>query len=389
MYKTDRGKFHIIETGEGFLRARISIAKPGVFPYVKSDGRIAQEAKLPEDLFLPSVIDSMRGVPVTDGHPDVLLSSDNYKEYVKGTISDPEIQDGLLVGIATIYDQELIQKIKAKKQNEVSIGYNYIADGIPGELKGESYESADKNIMINHVALEPKGRAGEEIKIHLDRRHNMSIKWKVDGDSSSDSLTYRKNDGSTDIQVAPDIHKELMAIKNDSKEKTITIEKLKSAKEKLKESIEEMKNDSAAAEDQKELKEKLEIANDKAASWEKKLDEANKSLPDLISKGVTRKFELVEFSKSVSPDLKVDGLTNDEIKLQIIAKGLPFREGVKLDSLTSEIIEARYDAACDLLRAKATEIKKNIPAGIKIDSNEIEKKRAALMTVYQRAREGK
>jgi len=394
MFKIDKGKFKVIETGEGFLKARISIARPGVFSYTKSDGSIAYEAKLPEDLFSKATLDSIIGAPIVDTHPetsDQLVTSENYKKYAKGNISNPHVEDNEIVGIATYYDPVLIEKIKNRKQNEVSIGYQYQPSRQPGILGGEKYASADKNIIINHIAMEEHGRAGDKIKVHLDKKGviNMPVIWKVDGDDTSNSLTYRKFDGTTDIQVAPEILKELQAIKTDAKEKEKESVSFQSTIEKLTKENEQFKADKKDENDNKDVLAKLEIATDLSKEWEKKFDALNLSIPEMVEKGAQEKFELVEFAKSVDSEMKIDGLSNKEIKLQIIAKGLPFKDGIKTDSMTDEIIEARYDAACDLMRTKASEKKNDNKNEIKIDRDEIAKKRADLQTVYQRAREVK
>jgi len=394
MFKIDKGKFKVIETGEGFLKARISIARPGVFPYTKTDGTISHEAKLPEDLFSKATIDSIIGAPIVDTHPDTedqLVTSENYKEYAKGNISNPRIENNEIVGIATYYDPVLIDKIKNRKQNEVSIGYQCRPSGQHGFLDNKKYSSADKNIIINHIAMEEHGRAGDKIKVHLDKKgaSNMAIIWKVDGDDTSNSFTYRKFDGTTDIQVASEILQELQAIKNDAKEKVKENVSLQSTIDQLEKDVAQFKTDKKDEKDEKDVQAKLEIANDLSKEWEKKFDALTLSIPDLVEKGTKEKFELVEFAKSVDSEMKIDGLSNKEIKLQVIAKGLPFKDGIKVDSMSDEIIEARYDAACDLMRIKASENKEAGKNETKVDRDEIAKKKADLQTVYQRAREGK
>lgn len=398
MFKIDKGKFKIIETGEGFLKARISIARPGVFPYTKSDGSISYEAKLPNDLYSKSTMNSIIGAPIADKHPpgEKLITTENYKEYAKGNISNPVINFDTkeIEAIATLYDSELIKKVKANKQNQASIGYTYIPSLENGYYDGEKYDSSDQNIIINHIALEEYGRAGENIKIHLDKKNKeaeIMPKWNVEGNDTSNSFTYRKFDGSTDIQVAAEIHQELMSIKNDSKEKAKEIVALKAEIDSLEKEKEQIKKDNEENADNKELEAKLEIANDKAKEWEKKYDALNLSIPEIVEKSSNEKFELAAFAKSVDPEIKLDGLTNKEIKIQIIAKGLPFKAGIKTDSLTDEIIDARYDAACELLRVKASESKNDNSqnVGVKIDADEIAKKKAALQNIYQTSREVK
>ncbi|WP_436969915.1 DUF2213 domain-containing protein [Listeria fleischmannii] len=41
----------IQETKEGYLTVRAPVTKPGVFPYMRGDGSMHMEAKLPENLF--------------------------------------------------------------------------------------------------------------------------------------------------------------------------------------------------------------------------------------------------------------------------------------------------------------------------------------------------
>jgi hypothetical protein len=47
----DRGLIQKGDEKDGFLRARVSIARVGVFPYLYLDCQFRHEAKLPEDLF--------------------------------------------------------------------------------------------------------------------------------------------------------------------------------------------------------------------------------------------------------------------------------------------------------------------------------------------------
>jgi len=393
MLKIDKGTFKVIETSEGFLKAKISIARSGVFEYLQSDGSVKRDAKLPEDLFSKTTLDSIIGAPITSQHPntpDQLVTSENYKELAVGNISNPHIEDDKIVGIATFYDPILIKQIKERNQNEVSIGYKYQSNNQSGSLNGEQYDSADTNIIINHVALVEQGRAGSDIKVHLDNKklkegNNMPKLPKVEGEETSNSLTYRKFDG-TDIQVSPIILKELQILKNDSKEKSKETISLQAEVKKLQEENKQIKIDNKDNADSKSLQAQLEIANDKSIEWEKKYNELNSSIPEIVEKAAIDKVELVEFAKSIDSEMKVDGLSNKEIKLQIIAKGLPFKEGIKVDSVSNEVIEARFDAACDLMRVKASENNESKNKNeIKIDNSEIEKKKADLLTVYQRS----
>jgi hypothetical protein len=47
-YRFDHAQLGSPLVGEGFIRAKVKLTKPGVFSYVNQDGSIQREAKLPE-----------------------------------------------------------------------------------------------------------------------------------------------------------------------------------------------------------------------------------------------------------------------------------------------------------------------------------------------------
>jgi hypothetical protein len=373
----DKAELKAVQMENGFLKAKISIARPGVFKYLY-DGQVRNEVKLPDDLFSAFTMDSIKaGIPITDDHPEengesVFVDSDNYQKFLKGNISNPRIENNEIVGDVLIYDADLIKKILNKEQNEVSIGFMSQLEPENGFYGKDQYNIRQKNIKINHAAMVKHGRAGDTIKIHIDRRQDMS-KWTVDGGDASNLLTYRLFDNSGDIQVSPEIHTELMKIKTDGKEKIKEIDNLKKEKADLEKQVETIKTDKAGD---------IDTAKDSVKEWKKKFDDLQGSIPEIVEKQSVEKFKLIEFAKSVDANMKIDGLSNKEIKLQIIAKGLPYKDGVKIDSLSDDAIEARFDAACELLKVKANTESKPVQ-GIKIDSNEIQKKRDALLSVYE------
>lgn len=370
VFRTDKAKFKVIETGEGFLKAEISIARAGVFSYF--DGtKIIKEAKLPEDIFSKFTLDSAIGAPVTDNHPEengahILVDSNNYKKYANGAIAAPVVDNGQISSIATIYDSALIKKIKNKEQNEASIGFLCEQVPVEGDFNGERYDVKQTNIRINHVALVKEGRAGENIKIYIDKKENtMSKKWTVEGGDASNLLTYRKFDGSSDIQVSKEIHDELQTIKTDAKDKGIENDTLKKEIAGLKETNEKLKVDA-----KQEYQNQLELEKEKSKKWAEKFDTLEKEIPAKVAELAKETAELTTFAKAVMPDMKFDSMSNKEIKLQVIAKGLPFKEGVKVDSISDEMLNARFDAACELLRKSAIAPEKKEPEGsIKIDAN--------------------
>lgn len=395
MIRTDRAQLKIIETGEGFLKAKVTFAVPGVFPYLYADG-LKLEAKLPIDILSPKTIDSARGVPVTDGHPTdengnhIFVTSDNYNVYAKGNISEPCVENGVGVALATIYDPVLIEEIKNKEKNSVSIGFSSDLELTPGTFNGVRYDSIQRNIVINHLACVDIARAGDATKIHVDRGMKMSDKKElaVDaGETTSDenknkTYSYRKFDGSKDMAVSQEIHSELMFLRNQLKTDQDQIEALKQEIAQVKPSIPDPEGEAAKT----ALMEKLELLQQEVNAWKEKYSQLEESVPEMADAMAEEKAEVLKAAEGVD-GINVDGLNTKEIKLQIISKALPFKEGIKTDSVSDEMINARYDAAIDLVRERENQPKqKNDISGksIKIDKSEIDKKRENLKNLYRR-----
>jgi hypothetical protein len=78
--------------------------------------------------------------------------------------------DGFVEVALVITDQDAITKIKRKDATEVSAGYKVDFDPTPGITpEGEEYAGVQRNIRVNHIAIVPRGRAGPEVRLLLDR----------------------------------------------------------------------------------------------------------------------------------------------------------------------------------------------------------------------------
>jgi hypothetical protein len=109
--------------------------------------------------------------PATWGHPPVLLDSANTKQYQIGySGSQVRYTDGFVEVALLITDEEAIKKVKRKDASEVSAGYKVDFDPTPGVTpEGEEYAGIQRNIRVNHIAIVPRGRAGPEVRLLLDR----------------------------------------------------------------------------------------------------------------------------------------------------------------------------------------------------------------------------
>ncbi|MFL4498458.1 DUF2213 domain-containing protein [Weissella sp. MSCH1] len=155
-------------TDEGFLFVKaVPIARPGVFPYMTSDG-YSQQAKLPDDLFSGATINSANGKPITNDHPSEAVTSENIKQYGVGmTMNDAAIVDNKLAVSMTITDSDTIRDIQNGKR-ELSIGFATDISPEQGTYNGETYDRVQRDIVINHVAIVDKGRAGSSVALNVD-----------------------------------------------------------------------------------------------------------------------------------------------------------------------------------------------------------------------------
>lgn len=161
---------HISQTDEGYwICTDVRIARIGAQDYLAEEvgmedraGEIIPVHRTPEEVFDKATLASFRGKAVTDDHPPVDVTAENYKKYIKGAVQDvwegKGKDEGYLVADLIVYDPSLIQKIQDGKR-EISCGYD--CDLIQDE-DGNLYQT---KIRGNHVAVVDNGRAGETVKI--------------------------------------------------------------------------------------------------------------------------------------------------------------------------------------------------------------------------------
>ena len=190
----------------GYIHARnVPIARAGVFKYLKPDGTVHYEAKLPEDILSDSAVASANNKPVTDNHPEneagqrILVDKSNTDTLMKGlTASNAHVDraDGTVRVDLTITNPDLINKVDNGKR-QLSIGFQTQVVPKSGVYKNAEYDSVQKDITINHVAVVDVAREGPDISLdrsvvgdsfdpHGKSEKDMKIEAikSVDGDSA-------------------------------------------------------------------------------------------------------------------------------------------------------------------------------------------------------------
>lgn len=160
-------------TSEGYLIDRPILTSTGIFEYIKPDGSVRYELRLPEEVFAEESLASYQGKPVIITHEAEYVTKDNVQSEAIGTILSKGYQDG-----SDVRAQIIIHDTDAMKEcglRELSLGYDLDLEETPGEWNGQHYDAIQRNIRINHLALVRDARAGDQARLHIDSRDNKSI----------------------------------------------------------------------------------------------------------------------------------------------------------------------------------------------------------------------
>jgi len=204
-------------TPEGFLICHdVPIARTGTQLYLADEvpleangaGQV-EVARTPEEVFRPETLASFEGKPVTLDHPDDWVTPENWKQLAVGLTQNVRRGDGLeqdlVIADLLITDAEAIEKVR-RGLRQVSCGYD--ADYVQSEPgKGEQ-----RNIIGNHVALVPRGRAGPRCAIQ-DKEPKMSKRswkdriWAAFGSRDAEGLEEALKEKTGDEENDPDADK--------------------------------------------------------------------------------------------------------------------------------------------------------------------------------------
>jgi uncharacterized protein len=171
-------------TPQGFLRVNARLTKTGIFKY--AEGR---EYRCDDEVFRVDSLASLKGAPITDLHPaekgtDSFLTPSNAKQHIIGITEGVERDGAYLKGSLLIFHADAIAAIERGERQEISLGYQCRLDPTPGTINGEAYDSIQRDIVVNHVAIGPKGwgRAGPDCAIRQDSKEkNMTETIRLDG----------------------------------------------------------------------------------------------------------------------------------------------------------------------------------------------------------------
>ena len=348
----------------GFVHiTNVPIAIVGVFPYMKADGSVEMEAKLPTELLSEGTVSSANSKPITDNHPDELVTQVNARNYMKGfTATNAHVENDKLKVDMTITDKSLIDEINKGKQ-ELSIGFETEVVPKKGEYKGVAYDSVQRNIQINHVAVVEQGRAGHSVRLLGDSAE--MIEQDVQKKGKRMDTTKVRLDGA-DVTVATADADKIIKLDADNAEKEKKIAELEALIEEKKKELDELKGEA------EEEKKNADEAQAKADAAEKELDSLKKEYSgDAMQKAVNDRLNLVGKVKPYLGDsYDFNGKTDKQLKLDTITA---LDSSIDLKDKSDDYINAYFDAA---LQAKnAPRVNGYGGSEVKSDKSELEELR--------------
>lgn len=328
----------------GFLRVPITVTRVGIFVYRLDDGTEWREFRPPEEVFKRESMESLKGVPVTNEHPSVgLLNSDNAGDYMVGFTSDEVVRsDDYLKSFMTLTDKVTIDEVESKKKNEISGGYLCDVTEKPGSWRGERYDAIQTNIRYNHAAITKRGRAGADVRIHLDSKdQNPQRSLRLDSFLTPDESKIREDNmdkiltiNGVDYKLSPESYAAITGrFTADSNTITGLTDKVKAAEGEC--SKAQARADSFETENKK-LK---EAAGEKPAEGTIKLDS------DEFREAVAKRVKLEIFARK-RLDADVTTMTDKDIIIGLIKLD---DDGFKAEGRKGEDIylQARLDAMMD------------------------------------------
>jgi len=290
----------------GFMAVRARAARSGVYDYLGSEvDPSGQHFKANDtvkvyrdeaDVFDKASVASFIAKPITNDHPTVSVTADNWNAYAKGTVMGALKDKEYLAFDLMLMDSAIIADVEAGKR-ELSNGYScelVVGDGIAPD--GTAYQAKQVNIRGNHVAVVDRGRAGPDCKI-TDGGKPFAL-----CDANPTAITDFNNEGPKMKIMLDGLHVDLS-----------DAEAVKAAFD---------KKDAALADSATALADantKVGTLTAEKAAVEKQLADAQAVDLDAL---VADRAALVASAKELDAKIVTDGKSSDEIRKELVAASL-------------------------------------------------------------------
>jgi len=116
------------------------------------------------EVFRPEFLASLEGRTIVDSHPPGFVTPETFSEYSKGHIQNvrrgEQMEDGEqpIIADLVIAGEPLVSKVRNKTARDVSLGYDFA-------IRRDGKKIIQADMLANHCAIVPSGRAGDLISI--------------------------------------------------------------------------------------------------------------------------------------------------------------------------------------------------------------------------------
>lgn len=299
-----------IRLDSGFLKADAYLTRTGVLTYQNADGTQRRELRLPEEVFSVASLASLALAPLTLDHPPALLTSETARGASVGAVGTPERAGDKVRADVMVTDSAAVAAIESGAKREISCGYLCDLEAKSGTWNGQQYDVIQRNIRYNHAAIVSKGRAGPEIRLHVDADDAVLIDTPNEETPRMEKLTLDGVDYEAPAQTAQAVRAKLAA----AAELAIALNAAKATA-------------------------------DKAQARADAADEALKTERARLPIAVKARVALEGAAARVlGDDVKLDTLSDDEVRSAVIKKLVP---NADLAGKSPEYLSARFDHALE------------------------------------------
>lgn len=186
-YRIDRGLLQDPKRmPSGQLKIPALLTRTGVLLYELGDGSIIKEYRPPSEVFNPQSMASLEAAFITNNHPVGMVTIADAKEHTVGLLDGQATRDGIhLAAMLTVFEENTLDDINHGKR-EVSCGYTALIEDSPGVTpEGEAYDTIQREIRYNHVAIVHEGRAGAACRLVMDAKDAIQKRDKDDSLSTN------------------------------------------------------------------------------------------------------------------------------------------------------------------------------------------------------------
>lgn len=288
----DYSEFKATKTDEGFLVDSPIVARVGIQEYRRADGTIRRELRLPQEVFAPEALASMRGKPVTVGHPaSGKVTSATAHRVTVGTMLSEGRQDGNNVRV----DMVIHSPDAIGDNRELSLGYTAHLDETPGvHPEFGPFDATQTGLHINHISVVKQARAGRIARLNLDGNEDFFNQQE----QTTMTTVKVKLDNGIEYDAAPEVSVELAKLRSDASGAQSKLDAVTAQRDTLQAKVDAQKDEIEKAKAQGRA-DALERLNLEATATKFKVDHKDKTdreVKEAVIKAVRKDADLKDKS---------------------------------------------------------------------------------------------